>query len=99
MVVGPGDHLLSGGLVARGLRWIAGEPPAGTFKASVRIRYRHPGVEAEVLVNTDESMHVHFAEPQRAVAPGQAVVLYQGSRVLGGGWIEASTSAEGSVIG
>lgn len=92
VVVGPGDHLLSAELVARRLRWVAGEPPASHFEATARIRYRHSGAEAEVSVTTEDFMQIRFAQPQRAVAPGQAVVLYQGSRVLGGGWIEASGS-------
>lgn len=88
VVVGPADHLLAEGLLARRLRWIAGEPPAESFQAEARIRYRHGGARAEVRVLTDDSLTLRFEEPQRAVAPGQAVVLYQGSRVLGGAWIE-----------
>jgi tRNA-specific 2-thiouridylase len=36
---------------------------------------------------------VRFASPQQAVAPGQAIVLYSGDRVLGGGWIESITKS------
>jgi tRNA-specific 2-thiouridylase len=51
------------------------------------IRYRHTPALAEVQLTGDDTMRVEFAEPQFGVAPGQAVVLYDGDRVLGGGWI------------
>jgi tRNA-specific 2-thiouridylase len=40
---------------------------------------------------------VHFDAPEYGVAPGQAVVLYAGDRVLGGGWIEETTPAEAAL--
>lgn len=62
------------------------------FEGTVKIRYRHPGVSATFqLVNDGESppaFRVLFRTPQKAVAPGQAAVFYDGNRVVGGGWIE-----------
>jgi tRNA-specific 2-thiouridylase len=52
------------------------------------IRYRHPGVEARLYLENPGEVQVIFAQPQSAVAPGQAVAFYQGDRLLGGGWIE-----------
>jgi tRNA-specific 2-thiouridylase len=51
------------------------------------IRYRHTAAAAVARLEGEDLLHVEFAEPQHGVAPGQAVVLYDGGRVLGGGWI------------
>ena len=53
-----------------------------------KIRYRHAAAPATVTVLPNDGARVEFAEPQSAITPGQAVVFYDGSRVLGGGWIE-----------
>jgi tRNA-uridine 2-sulfurtransferase len=57
----------------------------------VRIRSRHPGVEATVRPLGQGQVEVLFDQPQRGVAPGQAAVLYRGSRVLGGCWITSGS--------
>jgi len=57
-------------------------------RAHVQIRYNSTAAPAEIDVDTDGRLHVRFDEPQFGVAPGQAVVCYDGERVLGGGWIE-----------
>ena len=105
VVVGDRDELLAPGLVGRGLHWIAGEPPrptAGGAEVRVRIRSRHPGVEAVVESNgsaggadgvVDGHCRVRFRTPQAGVAPGQAAVFYRGTRVLGGCWIERPLGA------
>ena len=46
------------------------------------------GSPARVMVLADGGARVEFVDPQSAVTPGQAVVFYDGDRVLGGGWIE-----------
>jgi tRNA-specific 2-thiouridylase len=66
--------------------FVAGRPPSAEFRASGRIRYRHPGAPANIAVSGDR-MTVVFDEPQRSVTPGQALVLYDGDEVLGGGRI------------
>lgn len=62
-------------------------PPDGTFRASCRIRYRHHPAPCTVTLLDESRFHVEFDEPQYAVTPGQAAVVYRGDRVLGGGWI------------
>jgi len=86
VVVGPEERLLARGLRGKRPSWI-GAPPAGEIEAVVRIRSRHAGVRARVR-RRGASLEVEFAEPQRGVAPGQAAVFYDGTRVLGGCWIE-----------
>ncbi len=87
VVVGDPDDLLSTGLVASGVNWLA-EPPVGAVRCVAKIRYRHGGVGATVEATADGGAIAHFDEPQAAVTPGQAVAFYDGPRVLGGGWID-----------
>lgn len=96
VTVGPDGELLAQGLIGERLHWI-GQPPEGTVKevgegeprieATVKIRSRHPGVEARIRPRPGGGVEVRFAEPQRGITPGQAAVFYRGTRVLGGCWI------------
>ena len=89
VVVGGEAELDSPGLSGERLHWIGPAPPAGSeVEATVKIRSRHPGVAARIrAVGENGEVEVRFATPQRGVAPGQAAVFYQGTRVLGGCWI------------
>ena len=87
VVVGGVDDLLARGARLERVSWIAGRPPPRAVRASVRVRYRHEGVPAEIVAGPEASAVVHFDEPVRAVAPGQAAVFYAEDVVLGGGWI------------
>jgi tRNA-specific 2-thiouridylase len=87
VIVGDRDELLSSGLTATGVNWLIA-PFADPITCIAKIRYRHAGARATVTLEPDGCARVHFHEPQSAVTPGQAVVFYEGSRVLGGGWIE-----------
>ena len=89
VVVGDAADLLAGGLVASGVNWLIDEP-AGPLPCTAKIRYRHAAVPATVTATPDGGAEVRFAEPQPAVTPGQAVAFYDGTRVLGGGWIEGA---------
>jgi tRNA-specific 2-thiouridylase len=91
VVIGDREELLAPGLVASRVNWLLDEPPAEPLACTAKIRYRHPAAAAMVTPLPDGGARVDFAEPQSAVTPGQAVVFYDGPRVLGGGWIEAST--------
>ena len=61
--------------------------PASPFEATVMTRYRGPESQARVTVSADASAHVRLTQTQRAPAPGQAAVFYDGEVVLGGGII------------
>ncbi|HEY7002266.1 MAG TPA: tRNA 2-thiouridine(34) synthase MnmA [Candidatus Udaeobacter sp.] len=58
-----------------------------SIEATVKIRYSHPGTRATVKPLEGGRAHVRLHDPQRAVTPGQAAVLYEDDIVLGGGWI------------
>ncbi|MEA3254024.1 MAG: tRNA 2-thiouridine(34) synthase MnmA [Chloroflexota bacterium] len=91
IVLGPEKELYSQKIVAEGLNWVAGQPPPTHVPLSARIRYKSK--EAEVTLSLQEEYAgVSFAEPQRAVAPGQAIVFYKGEEVLGGGIIKSTES-------
>jgi tRNA-uridine 2-sulfurtransferase len=88
VVVGPEENLLASGLRANNLSFVCVKPQR-PLEVSAKIRFRTPEVSARLKVFTEEA-EVVFDQPQRAVAPGQAVVFYHGDIVLGGGIIEAS---------
>jgi tRNA-specific 2-thiouridylase len=89
VVVGGGDALLSETCTLQGVRWIPFERAGGTLEAEVRIRSNHAGASARITDHGDGTATVRFDVPQRAIAPGQAAVAYDGDLVLGGGWIAA----------
>ncbi|MDA0875016.1 MAG: tRNA 2-thiouridine(34) synthase MnmA, partial [Bacteroidetes bacterium] len=68
----------------------------GERDAVGKIRYKDEGAPC-VVWQEGEKLHVRFAEPRRAITPGQAVVLYEGEDVLGGAWIQAV--GEPAVVG
>ena len=67
--------------------WIAGEAPASPIRCKAKLRYRQVEQPATVTPRADGSVEILFDEPQRAVTPGQAAVLYDGDVVLGGGTV------------
>ncbi len=94
VIVGYKEDLYSRGLIADRVHWISGRFPKGTVEAEVRIRSHHQQVSASIVsekknpqAENGRRAEVIFETPQMAVTPGQAVVFYQGERVLGGGWI------------
>jgi len=87
VVVGPKDALFSHGLVAANTNWINPAPDAAIV-ATCKIRYRHQPVSCTVKPLPCSRVEVRFAEREKSVTPGQAVVFYEGDTVLGGGWIE-----------
>jgi tRNA-specific 2-thiouridylase len=88
--VGAESDLLGRDLLARELTWVHGSP-GGPLACEARIRSRSPQAEALVIPLPDGRAKVSFADPQRAIAPGQAVVFYREDEVLGGGWIDHRT--------
>ena len=87
----PADpHLLSTRLVADRLTWISGSPPAPGSRLTAKVRYRQPDQAVTLTALDNDTMELEFDQAQRAVTPGQSVVLYHGDVCLGGGIIESS---------
>ena len=82
--------LRSQALWSEAAHWIDGAPPAQRFVCSAQTRYRQPDEACEVEVLDDGCLQVRFARPQRAVTPGQSLVLYDGEVCLGGAVIAAT---------
>jgi len=89
VVVGPEPALYREECVVERTRWIPFERPGAALRASVRIRSTHAGAAATIEELGGGRARIRFDDPQRALAPGQAAVAYDGDLVLGGGWIAA----------
>ena len=94
------DHpwLYSDALNAVDVHWIAAAPARLPLRCAARVRYRQPQQACMVREIDAERLEVRFDEPQRAVTPGQYVVLYAGEECLGGGVIASSGSVRPSPI-
>lgn len=86
VTVGTRPQMLSNRLTASAANWHA--DVAGEFHAMVKIRYNHAGATGRVKIISPERFEVEFDQPVSAVTPGQAAVVYDGERLLGGGWID-----------
>ena len=86
VVIGKREDLMEPTLEANRLNWLIDDVP-DRFTCQAQIRSQHQCAEAEVQVLDEDRVRVDFVEPQFGVAPGQAVVFYDGDRVMGGGWI------------
>lgn len=88
VVIGRQDELAQSELTAERCNWLV-DPPPGNFQCLAKIRYNSPPTPAMAEIMPENRLRVTFHEPRHGVAPGQAVVCYDGERVLGGGWIES----------
>lgn len=73
---GEGEEILSDGLVSGKFNWIPSKPELNEFDCYAKFRYRQPDQKVHVVVNKDDTITVTFYDRQRAVTPGQYVVLY-----------------------
>ena len=90
VTLGTNEDLYKDGLVASDFNWISESPPDGPIRCKAKIRYRQTEQPATATVHEDGSVSVVFDYPQRAITPGQSVVLYDEDIVLGGGVITKS---------
>jgi tRNA-specific 2-thiouridylase len=81
------------------VNWLADAQASNCVHCVAKIRYRHTPAPATVTSLAGEGARVDFQEPQSAITPGQAVVFYEGDRVLGGGWIEQAIPLQGDRLG
>jgi tRNA-specific 2-thiouridylase len=86
VVLGRQEDLLRSEIEVNQLSWLI-DPPEVDFSCEVKVRYRHESRPCRVILRGSGAATVVVAEPIAGVAPGQAAVLYDSDRVLGGGWI------------
>lgn len=87
--VGEQQHIYASGLQAEAVSWVVTQD-GDEFAATCKIRYRHQPVDCRVRLLPGDACEVRFAQPQKAITPGQALVFYRGDEVLGGGRIVCS---------
>jgi tRNA-specific 2-thiouridylase len=92
VTVGPRSALASSVMTLRDVNWLGGHD--APFEAKVKVRSMRPPVMARVTPLAGGAARVELAAPEDAIAPGQACVFYDGSRVLGGGWITAESATK-----
>lgn len=93
VVIGTGEDVFGDRLYANQLNFMSVAEIEGEMEAFAKIRYSHKGAACKVKRVGADRIECQFYEPQRAITPGQAVVLYQGDYVLGGGTIIGKESS------
>lgn len=88
VMLGDNDDLFSKALDADDINLITTDRIEGSIRAEAKVRYSQAAQKATVWQTDENSLHIEFDEPQRAVTAGQAVVLYDGDTVIGGGTIK-----------
>ncbi|MDP9099045.1 MAG: tRNA 2-thiouridine(34) synthase MnmA, partial [Verrucomicrobiota bacterium] len=87
VIIGSAEDLVSDDFEIDRANWIVPRDCGEPFEVTVKIRYSHPGTHATVTPLEDGRARIQLHEPQKAVTPGQAAVIYDGDVVVGGGWI------------
>ncbi|MCM8775201.1 MAG: tRNA 2-thiouridine(34) synthase MnmA [Candidatus Omnitrophica bacterium] len=88
VIVGTRPDVMSQSCIVGNVQWFLRPEPHERLRIHVKIRSQHKKALAQVALVDANSVHVIFDDPQEAITPGQAAVFYEGSRVLGGGWID-----------
>lgn len=83
--LGEEEHLYRQSLIAEKFHWL--DQVSENENLTIKIRYQHKGATGKVR-SLGSQVQVEFNEPQRAITPGQAVVLYRDRQLVGGGWIK-----------
>ena len=98
VILGSNEDLFRSELTAGQVNLISCDSLKEPVRLKAKIRYRHPEQDAVAWQSEDGKLHVKFDKPQRAITKGQAVVLYDGDLVVGGGVIESSVPSSGGEV-
>jgi tRNA-specific 2-thiouridylase len=79
------------------VNWLADQPDVGA-PVSIRIRHRAPLARGELVRVDGDEIEIALDEPVSAIAPGQSLVLYDGDRCLGGGFIESASNSRTAAL-
>jgi tRNA-specific 2-thiouridylase len=93
VLVGPREALAASSLVMNECNWLIDHAAGEEFAAFAKIRSMTAPEPVTVMIAANGFAQVRFENPEYGVSPGQACVVYDGDRVLGGGWIKSSQSA------
>ncbi|MDO4474560.1 MAG: tRNA 2-thiouridine(34) synthase MnmA [Eubacteriales bacterium] len=88
IILGNKEDLMAKSCTVTDFNWISGIAPQEEFRCRAKIRYRQKEQWATVTPIGENNVQIVFDDPQRAITPGQAAVLYDGDTVIGGGTIE-----------
>lgn len=94
VIVGESSECYSSELYADDMNWILFDSLDSSIEAAAKIRYGKQEASAMIYPMNQDSIRVIFAEPQRAITPGQSIVLYNGDAVIGGGVIRSVKQQE-----
>ena len=87
LIIGPKEELGRVSFQVKDINWISGDPPAGPFKADIRIRYKSRAVPGKIIPLDGNLAQIDLTESLPDITPGQAAVFYQEQICLGGGII------------
>lgn len=90
VIVGGEDDLICDEFELERVNWhpvAQKDDPGRSLEGTVKIRYNHPGTRSTITPLKNDRARIRLHDPQRAVTPGQAAVIYDDDVVLGGGWI------------
>lgn len=87
IVVGKKEEIKSRKFRIKNVNWSRPLDNVESIRGRVQIRYRHKAAPATIFLDHPEGPEIEFDEPQEAITPGQAAVIYHEDMVLGGGWI------------
>ncbi|MFA5165099.1 MAG: tRNA 2-thiouridine(34) synthase MnmA [Candidatus Omnitrophota bacterium] len=88
VVVGDAAEVKGRELTAKNIRWMYRAGLSRPVRAQAKIRYNHWKSACRITPLSSRRVKAVFDEPQHAITPGQALVVYDGEKILGGGWIE-----------
>ena len=94
--VGPSDELMKQTLRADQINLLKVDQIDGEMQAEAKIRYKDEGAPCLVKQTAPDEIEVSFFDSRRAITPGQAVVVYDGDDLVGGGWIKSVSDPDGS---
>lgn len=85
--IGPESALFKRKFILKEVNWLANDIPSQNLSISAKVRSTTDGVKATIDISEHKQIKVTMLDPEKAITPGQACVLYDNTRVLGGGWI------------
>jgi len=98
VIVGPREALARKVVALRELNWLGGPIPAEGLDVMVKLRSAQPAVAARIFAAGNGAARLELYNPEYGVAPGQAGVVYDGDRLLGGGWIARAEAVAGAEL-